>query len=330
MYIDAVKFSGNAHTLLISPEYIEIAKLDVFREFDPDKDITANKGARDLFAKPLQLEQASSLAMPRTDKCSQFIDTNDDLTMVRVKKGTEGNKHAYDPGFFGKFKDEKIYDPGINAGSLQEVATTLEKFPGLKRSHASTIYAQLNSFESDKNAKRDNLKESFNYKELLDLCDKEHETEQTDIVSLILSAKVIAQLKKGIGDCLKFNECGASNLEWLDNCLFFESKFVNLLHARDKLTDRLTENCQYKYKAGTSPFMGHYQLDVALSHYVSQFDPGGKPIYTSVQDEYTKEQLGEESTDIEQDKSVRAFSQGRVWKVKSKCILQPRRISQPK
>ena len=199
--IDADKFSGNAHTQLVSPEFFEIAKLDAIREFDPDKDISTNKGAGDLYAKLLRLEHASSLAMPRTDEFSQFLGTYDNLTVVKIKKGIEDDTYAY--------------DPGINKDSYHETVIMLGEPLRLK------FFDPGGNFPCNKHTAWS-------------------------------------------------NKHGANIPEWIGHCLPY---------AKDK-----------------SP------PDEVLSHYVSQFDPGDKPVYTNAQDEYIKEQLEETLTLMEMDK----------------------------
>ena len=85
------------------------------------------------------------------------------------------------------------------------------------------------------------------------------------------------------------------------------------LHPTGRMVDlssgtfphKSTLRCKLPSDRLTSPFMGHYQLSVALTHY-SQFDPGGKLMFdqggkltqSNEQDDYIKEQLGEIFTDI--------------------------------
>ena len=85
------------------------------------------------------------------------------------------------------------------------------------------------------------------------------------------------------------------------------------LHPTGRMVDLSSGTCPHKSTLRcklppdrlTSPFMGQYQLSVALTHY-SQFDPGGKLMFdqggkltqSNEQDDYIKEQLGEIFTDI--------------------------------
>ena len=77
------------------------------------------------------------------------------------------------------------------------------------------------------------------------------------------------------------------------------------LHPTGRMVDLSSGTCPHKSTLRgklppdrlTSPFMGQYQLSVALTHY-GQFDPGGKLTQSNEQDDYIKEQLGEIFTDI--------------------------------
>ena len=192
LHVDADKnnFSGKTHTQPVSPEFVEIAKLDVIKEFDPGKDISTKKDIGDLFA--------SSFAMLKTDKLFQSLGTYDNLTVVLIVKGIEDDTYAY--------------DPGINKDSYHETVIMLSE------------PLRLQFFDPGGNFP----------------CNKHTAWS---------------------------NKHGANIPEWMGYCLPY---------AKDK-----------------SP------PDEALSPYVSQFDPGNKPVYTNAQDEYIREQLEETLTLME-------------------------------